>query len=217
MEGETRNHWIKALKTAGVIFLILSFYLFIRRGYFNLYIANKVFGSTAVILAGITLILWPLSRVFPFLSLWLPLRRELGLVAFLSASIHMIISLFFLPQKFALPWFINEWLPVLFGFIAIITWTYLTSLSTNHNLQQINPKLWRYRQHIFGQLGFLAIYLHLVIMKYNGWILWWKGLVKASPELANPNYPPASLFVFFLMSAIILIRIPSLFVKKSNL
>lgn len=43
-------------------------------------------------------------------------------------------------------------------------------------------------------------------MKYPGWIKWLNGQVKASPELANPSYPPASIFVFLIMVGVVLYR-----------
>src|SRR3989344_5610814 len=106
--------------TAGVFwFGVLSMYIFYRRGYYDLYIANKVFAGAAAILLGLVLLIGPLSRLFSFPDRYVQYRKELGIVAFLLALAHGIVSLFFLPSKFPLEKFVGtlNW-PFVFGVIA---------------------------------------------------------------------------------------------------
>lgn len=183
MNREDVFRWIKSILIALIVFFLFSFYLLERRGYYNLYIVNKVFGSTAVTLAGITLIIR--SNI----------RRYLGLLAFALVLIHVVLSVVFLPNKFPVSWFIKEWLPITFGVLAVLTWAYMTHISRNTKIKQM------------AEAAFLFIFLHLTVMKYQGWINWWQGKVKQTPELLNPDFPPASLFVFFFMASVILYRI----------
>ncbi len=70
-----KNEWWKALGITTVIFIGLSLYLFLRRGYYDLYIINKVFGSTSVVLAGLTLVIGPLSGIFSGIKVFLNTRK----------------------------------------------------------------------------------------------------------------------------------------------
>jgi len=56
-------------------------------------------------------------------------------------------------------------------------------------------------------IAFLAVFAHLIFLKYAGWIEWFGGKTQKTPNLANPQYPPASLFVFLIMAGIIGYRI----------
>lgn len=200
MNAEEKGFWIQSLKITGVILLFIAGYLVLRRGYFNLYIANKVMGSTSAILAATTLAAGPLGKL-------ISIRKQMGLTALFLGLVHTIISIAFLPQKFPFPsWFLNEWIPITFGLIAIGVWTYIFHISHDDKIHSMGFPLWKKHQSIGGQIAFLFVFLHLTVMKYPGWIRWVEGKIIQSPELANPHFPPASLLVFTAMAFVILIR-----------
>lgn len=201
------NRWLKAILIAIVVVLLFTSYLYLRRGYVNLYILNKALGSAAVVLAGITLLVRPLLSRLPKLSFLMTIRRHLGLSAFGLVLGHVVVSVFFLPQKFPLSWYQEEWMPVTFGVVALLIWIFLSYISTDKKVRQLGSDRWRKFQSMGGRLAFILIFLHLTVMKYPGWIRWFNGQLKPSPELANPSYPPASLFVFAFMLLVILSRI----------
>lgn len=216
MYSEEYKRWIKSFTISFSVFLIFSLYLFLRRGYYNLYIINKVFGSAAVILAGGTLLIGPLAKKFKNVSKLMTIRRQLGLCAFGLALAHTVASLA-QQQRFPFPkWYQAELIPVIAGILAIIVWSYMTYISRNEKIKELGVEVWKKRLSIAGRLGFLAIFTHLVIMKYQGWINWVSGKVKASPELANPTYPPASMFVFLFMFGVILYRVINYFLHKKS-
>ncbi|MBI4080626.1 MAG: hypothetical protein HY430_02535 [Candidatus Levybacteria bacterium] len=204
--NESLKRWLKAFVILLIIVLIFSLYLFLRRGYFNIYIINKVFGSTAVVLAGITLLIGPLRRI-PFMVSLMALRRQLGLLAFGTALLHVFFSLFQTGRFTWFSWYFKEWIPVTFGILAIVAWGFMTYISRNSKIQELGADVWKKRLSIAGKIGFLAVFLHVVVMKYPGWIRWFQGQVKQTPELANPSYPPASIFVFLFMCIVILYRV----------
>src|SRR3989344_7540196 len=108
--------------TAGVFwFGVLSMYIFYRRGYYDLYIANKVFAGAAAILLGLVLLIGPLSRLFSFPDRYVQYRKEFGIVAFFLSLFSWVVSLFFLPAKFALSGFLGtlNW-PLIFGLAATV-------------------------------------------------------------------------------------------------
>lgn len=213
---EEISKWAKTIRIVLFVFLLFSLYLYLRRGYFNLYIVNKVFGSTAVVLAGLTLLIKPLSQKIEKLNQFMAIRRYLGLSAFGLVLAHMIVSIGFLPNKFPLSWYQNEIIPVIFGLLAILMWVYLAYISSDEKIRKMGLEIWKKHQNIFGKVAFLAIFLHVTVMKYQGWINWLNGKVKASPELVNPSYPPASIFVFIFMLCVIFYRILLHFKSKNT-
>lgn len=206
MNKNDLKRWGRSLLIAGIVFLILSVYLFLRRGYYNMYIINKVFGSTAVVLAGMTLFVGPLRKI-PLAASLMTIRRHLGLLAFGLALSHIIASLYQTNRFEWFSWYLEEWIPVVFGLAAIAVWVYMTYISQNKKIQAMGVTVWKHHLSLAGKVAFLAIFLHLTIMKYEGWLRWWNGQVKQTPQLANPEYPPASLFIFVGMLIVIVSRI----------
>lgn len=206
MNKNDLKRWGRSLLIAGIVFLILSVYLFLRRGYYDIYIINKVFGSTAVVLAGMTLLVGPLRKI-PFVSSLMTIRRHLGLLALGLAFFHVITSLYQTKRFEWFSWYLDEWIPVVFGLAAIAVWVYMTYISQNKKIQKMGVTVWKHHLSLAGKVAFLAIFLHLTIMKYEGWLRWWNGQVKQTPQLANPEYPPASLFIFIGMLLVIIYRI----------
>lgn len=217
MHKEELHQWLKALAYSLLVFALFSIYLYLRRGYYNLYIINKAFGSTSAIVAGFTLIIGPLSKRFPYFIYFMGIRRELGLTAFALAIAHVIASLM-LQDHFKIPdFYIRIKYPLIFGITALLVWGYMTYISRSSKIKQLGADVWKTRLSLSGKIAFIAIFLHLAVMKYQGWLTWFQGQTKQTPELANPAYPPASLSVFFIMLAIIIFRIANdLFHLKDN-
>ena len=206
MKKQLLKEWLRSLSIGFTIFVAFSIYLFLRRGYYNLYIVNKVFGSTSAVLAGMTLLLGKLATRFDVFDRYVVLRKPLGLLALVLALAHVAISLFFLPARFPLSWYLREIVPIAFGALAVLLWLYLAWISRTAAIKRLGANLWRQRQSLGARVAFVAVLAHLVIQKYPGWIRWWQGQVKASPELAHPQYPPASLFVFVIILGILFYR-----------
>lgn len=216
MKQEELSRWIRSLIVAAVVFILWTVYLVIRRGYLNLYIFNKVFGSAAAVVVALTLLIGPLSRRWPYLTKFMTIRKHLGLTAFGLALLHTVTSLFFLPDHFPLNRLLGQWFPMLVGLVAIIIWVYLASISRNAKILAMGSDLWKRHQQTGAWIAFIAIYLHLVVMKYQGWFRWARGEVKASPELANPSYVPASLFVLAVMTGVLVYRGFLLITKRKD-
>lgn len=214
MKQEEMSRWIKSFLIAGIVFALFSLYLYLRRGYYNDYIVNKVFGSTSAVLAGLTLVIGPLAHRYHSFALFMSIRREVGLLALASALIHVFFSVFVLSSRFSVTWYVKEVTPITFGGIAVAIWLYIATISSNKSIKALGTNAWRWRQKVGGHVAFIAVYLHLSMMKYQGWLKWFTGQVKPSAELANPGYPPASTFVFLIMTSILLYR--GLLMLKKN-
>lgn len=195
-----------ALTATLFLFIILSLYLFYRRGYYDLYITNKIFAGVAAILLGIVLLVGPLSRLFSFPDRYVQYRKELGIVAFFLALIHGIVSLFFLPSKFPLSGFLGtlNW-PFIFGLAATIILIVIFFISNDWTMTAIGREKWWRLQYWGARLAFVLVLLHVFVMKWSGWVKWYK--IGGGKELARPEWPGAGLLVGWFMAFVILVRL----------
>lgn len=128
-------------------------------------------------------------------------------MAFAFALVHLVISVFFVPNRFTLAWYQKEWMPIAFGAVALSIWVYLAYLSRNAAIKDLGAEMWKKYQRIGARIAFLLVYVHVILLKYSGWINWWMGTEKKSAFLAHPSYIPESLLVFFIMTGILIIKI----------
>ncbi|MBI2054452.1 MAG: ferric reductase-like transmembrane domain-containing protein [Candidatus Staskawiczbacteria bacterium] len=194
-----------AVTAAFVLFLFLSAYLFYRRGYYDLYIANKIFANVAAILLGIVLLIGPLSRIFAFPDRYVQYRKELGIVAFFLAIAHSVISYFFLPSKFSTQWFFGPGLySFISGLIAAVILTAIFLISSDRVMNAIGREKWWRMQYIGARLVFILVFLHVFLMKWGGWVQWYK--TGGGKELARPEWPGAGLLIGWFMVFVVLVR-----------
>lgn len=195
-----------ALVVAIPLFVILSIYLFYRRGYYDLYIANKIFAGVAAILLGIVLLIGPLSSHFSFPDRYVQYRKELGIVAFILTLIHGIVSFFFLSSKFPLSGFLGTlYLPFVFGLMATIVLGVLFLISNDRAMTAVGRAMWWRLQYWGVRLAFILVLLHVFIMKWNGWVIWYKA--GGSSNLIHPEWPGAGLLVGWFMVFVVFVRL----------
>lgn len=190
-----------------LLFFFFSFYLYMRRGYFNLYIANKVFGSVPVLLIGLILIIGPLSRVYQLFDTWVHMRKELGIIAMISALLHGTISLFLLPERFNPDYFFTRiQLPAfLLGVFSLLLLIYLFILSLQEVVIRLDKKHWWHIQNWGVRITFITILLHVFIMKWSGWVKWYTQ--GGSSELSRSFMPPGSLIAASIGMYVVIIRL----------
>jgi len=184
---------------SGFIFLLGSLYLFARRGNFDLYIANKVFATTALVLIGLSFALSGLCYFWDFVDTKIIYRKFLGLVGFVFAIVHIVVTLNFLPNKFAYPdWFIANKISVIFAVIALLILTVMAVISNRFAALELGNKRWRMILRI-GYLAFIFVIIHFTLLKYQGWIKWF--------DTREPLLPPLSLLEIIFAVAVIILRI----------
>lgn len=205
--------YIGSFTLALVLFTILSIYLFFRRGYYDLYIANKIFAGVSAILLGIILLLGPLGRLFSFVDRYVRYRKEIGITAFFLAFTHGMVSLFFLPSKFPLSKFLTpiNW-PFVFGFCAFILLIIIFSVSNQFSMNLIGRKTWWRLQYLGIRFVFVLIFLHVFIMKWNGWFNWYKN--GGGKELVRPEWPGAGLLVGWFILFVFIFRLSGFISQK---
>lgn len=190
-------------------FMCISVFVYYRRGYFDLYIANKALAGSATILLGLVLLIGTGSRLFSFPDKFIQYRKEIGIFAFLLSVLHVIISLFFLPNKFSfveLLSYANK--PGMYGLAALGVMTVILMSSHQKSMAALGMKVWWKIQYWGLRITFALITLHVFVMKWPGWIRWFE--VGGSSELVHPEWPGAGILVGLFMIAVILIRLSEL-------
>ncbi len=202
---ESIKKYSVAIIFSGIIYTIVFFYLYTRRGYFDLWIANKILATDAIILLGIVFLIGIFSRLFQFFDPMLQYRKELGIAAFFLALLHGVISLFFLPYRFPISYYQKNIFIFLLGFFGLIILTILFVLSLRYTIRLIHPKIWWSLQNWGIRITMLFVFLHVFIMKYPGWVRWLQ--IGGGDELVRPFMPPASLIAAFFIFLIFIIRL----------
>ena len=195
-----------ALLFASTLFLICSVYLYYRRGYYDLYIINKVLAGVSAFQLGVVLLLGPLSRAFDRFDNLLKFRNELGLIAFLPALAHPISSFFFLEKHFPQASYLKPIsIPFVFGLISIIILSIIFIASNGISRAILTPKKWWMVQYWGIRLAFMAMFLHVLIMKYKGWVDWY--LEGGSSRLKHPEWPGLGLLEGWFVILVLLVRV----------
>ncbi len=186
-----------ALMAAVPVFVSLSLYIFYRRGYYDLYIANKVVAGDAAILLSIIFVLGPLSRFFNVFDRYLQYRKEIGIVAFFLALVHGLIS--------SARYFSGFSWPLIFGLAALVILVFLFLISFGLVENALGNSRWWWLQNWGLRLAVLLTALHVFMMKFPGWVKWYQ--VGGETGLAHPELPGASLLLGWLVVFAFLIRL----------
>ena len=195
-----------AVMVAALPFVALSVYLFFRRGYYDLYIINKLFAGVGAILLGLVLLLGPLSRFFDRFDRYAQYSKELGIVAFFLIIAHAVSSYYFLPTHFARERFYTTgFFPFIYGLAATVLLVLLFAISNQIAMKALGARRWWLMQSWSVRIIFVLVALHVGVMKMQGWASWYqKG---GGPELVHPEWPGAGLLVGWFVAFVILIRL----------
>lgn len=207
MNKQLLKHWVQAILVTLVFAGMYAAYLYIRRETWSLSNTNKVFGSTAVLLAGFTLLISPLKTTLTWLNNCMFFRREMGVMAFILVVFHIIVSVFFIPTRFNLEYYLRQWIPIGFGVLATLIWAYLAFLSRDSQMRRLGSSVWRKQQSLGARAAVWLILLHVTILKYNEWYQSLSGTLKPTSYMKNPLFTPESFLVFLLILDVVLFRL----------
>ena len=210
------SDWFVAFIVGAIIFTIIIYYHYIRRGIINpflpnevnfLLLTNKAFAISSIFLIGISFLIGPLAKFSDYFKNKIRYRREIGVMGFLFALVHIIILIFFLESKFPREWFAENQLSVIFGVVSLVILIIVTSTSNNFSIKKLGYKKWISVQRL-AYLALILAVVHFIILKFSGWKEWMNTL--------NPIYPPGTLIALIFIVAVLLIRIIVLFIDKKE-
>src|SRR3989344_3850351 len=140
--NEEKLEYGRAIAYAAAWFTFFSAYLLYRRGYYNLYIANKALAGVAAVLFGIVLLQGPLGKYFTAFDRYLKYRKELGMVGAALALAHVAASYLFLRDHFSVERFYTTGkVPFAFGLSATMLLVVLIAISNSSMMKAMGGKL----------------------------------------------------------------------------
>lgn len=206
-----RQYAVATIVATGLVTL-LSLYLTVRRGYFDLSILNKSLASTSLLLLGVILLLGPLSRAYDRFDRWLIYRKEFGIIAFLIGLTHVYLAMFPLARRGPFGFYLARPWSAFPGLAGLLIMTILFAFSFEAVKQKLEQTTWWKLQFRGVRLAALAIFSHMSILKYPEWLSWSQG---NAGQIANPSFPPASLLVALFSAFVILVRLTELFLNRA--
>lgn len=200
------QQYSSALMVAIPIYAAFSIYNYYRWGYYSLYIANKAFSDMAIVILSLAVLLGPLSRFFNIFDRYVQYRKELGIIAVCIIFIHLLFSVFFLPQHFPLTVFTTTGLwPFLFGFGSFVILLIVLAISNQYAQHALGGKLWWKVQNWGLRFGFLFALIHIIWKKSPGWIAWYR--YAAGGDTMRWWLPDAGLLVAWFAVGVLAVRI----------
>lgn len=199
---------IKSFLFGLLIFALSSFYLFLRRSDYSLYIANKAIAVSALFLLGLSLVLGSFCYFCNFADNKLIYRKWLGITGFIFATIHIIISVFFISHFRFSDWIFNHKISFIFGISAFFLFLIMFILSNKYFENKLGEIIWIKIFHYCGNTGFLFIGVHLSFLKYKEWIKWFKTF--------DPALPPLSLFGIIFIVFVFALEAAAFISQKIN-
>ena len=218
-----RDYTIVSLIAAALI-AFFSLYLSYRRGYiFNapptadtLYVFNKIIIGAGTVLLAFTFLIGPIVRYFDRFDTWLSYRKEIGIVGAFLAFSHAIISYYFLPLKFPKAWIdFSSW-DFGAGLVGILLLLFLFILSFKKVILFMEGSRWWFLQRWGLRVVIVLTLIHVYVMKWPGWVKWFKQGGAVTPELAHPLLPGLGLLVTLFLTWVVIVRLyESIFLFKN--
>lgn len=169
----------KMIDFALPLFLFWLFFQFYNFGRISPSEMVKTSGLLAITLLGITLIIGPLSRIFPQLEFLKAHRKFWGILSVVIVFIHIgLVFVYF--YKFDITRFVafsNPKYPgILSGILATLILLLVTFTSNKKAIQYFSPKVWKLIQTTSYLAMFLAV-LHFYLMEQVNGVLVIKRLL----------------------------------------
>lgn len=203
-----------ALGIVLVFFVAVSVYTAIRHQGFDLFLWNKIVAGVTGILLSIVLLTGPFSRLYDLFDGLLLYRKWLGMIAFILAYVHTLITLFFLPDRFPASRFTFDNPAFVFGLSCLLVLTVLFVYSFQQAIDSLKRKFWWKLQNWGLRIAFVLGVLHTVIVKLPYWQRWVLG---GETSIMGTLLPPAGLIICFFMAYAVCIRVSELFGKRVGL
>lgn len=171
--SEEKNLLQKLIDFALPLFLFLLFFQFYNFGKISPSEMVKTSGLLAISLLGITLIIGPLSRIFPQFEFLKVHRKFWGILSVLIVFIHIgLVFVYF--YKFDITRFVDFSNPkypgILSGILATFILLLVTFTSNKKAIQYFTPNVWKLIQTTSYLAMFLAV-LHFYLMEQVNGVL----------------------------------------------
>ena len=201
--------WLITVGTAIILIFLGLTELTIRRDTSaNWYLINKAVACTAFLMILLSYSFSAIHHFWRSFRVGIALRRPFGLLGYGVALLHIIITLLVSDpvnpseNKFPFPaYFLDHWISISLALLAVIYFTYAFKISifTGPFLNSSDRALlWRKRLR-YGYVAIILIFVHAAILKYEGWINWFRTF--------DPSLPPLSLIMLSIGLILIFLKV----------
>jgi len=195
------SDWKIAITTSIIIFILVSLYKYLLIGdltSINLRFFNNTFATSSLFLVGIAVLIGPLAKFIQKLSPLVRIRKEVGLMGFFFASVHVLYSIMNLlinrPN-----WFIDNLISFILGITSILILLIIALISKNSDIHKLGFKKWKLLQRTV-YIGIILAVLHFIYLgAVSKWTDWFQN--KTIP------LPPESLVIMIFITLVLLIRL----------
>ncbi len=162
--------WEKTFFFSLGLLILNFFYLYIQTRRFNIYLYNKAFATTSVILVGLSFALSGICYFWNFADKKIIYRKYLGIVGFFYGLLHGGVSFFLLPGPSPLSYYLSREhiLPFLSGFLALLIFLMMTLISNRYSIQHLGGRLWKNLMHL-GYIAYFFVIIHIILLNLGGW------------------------------------------------
>lgn len=195
--------------------ILFSLYLLTRQGYILsaptgidvLTVPNKILASVAMTLLAFTLLIGPLTRYFDRFDTWLGYRKEIGIVAGFLAVLHGVVSYYLLPITFPNEWI--DWGSLQFGagLVGAIILASLFAVSFRKAIMILTASRWWFFQRFGLHVVIVATLIHVYVMKWDSWVLWFQTNGTPTPETVAPWLPGLALLTTLFITWVVVVRL----------
>ena len=203
--------WIHSMLFATIVYVILVEYIFIQKGYLNIFFLNEAIAGTASIMIGISFAFSGFGYYFDFLDTKIAYRKYFGLIGFWYAFLYTFILAVLNPQKYVYGLFIHFWsVDIILGCVALMIFTFMALISTRWAMRRMGVVYWR-RGLRLGYFAYILLIIRAVIIEGDMWRDWF-----AYPHSLPPVRLLGSIFaggVLFFRGSMI---ISDFFHKRKN-
>ena len=160
---------------------------------------NKAVADTSIILISASMLLTSLCYFWDFIDTKIIYRKHLGIIGFVYAAIHILLSSSGLLSLFKLEtWLKGTYWPLFTGLIAFVIFSVMALISNKYATTKLGGIGWRNILRT-GYIGVAIVWLHVFLLKSVRIVSWYSDGMKTAP--------PTSLIVLVFMAVVIIMRI----------
>lgn len=221
----TPKEWITASVVFLLIFTLLTAYLTVRRGGWisGLFIPNKSLSLTAALFLMYSMVLSPIGQLRNKLPSNIASRRVYGILGAVAMIIHVIWSLFFIPDRFPLSYYAepDHIYSIIFGTVGLAIFSMCLYLSFESKVRKYSSSGIK-AIHRTGYIGVAMIIVHMlllgtgtnVIKWLKNYVLFYDGTPLEWVAGQSNTWMPGATFYIYLASVVFFAIVFRAFFKR---
>lgn len=196
--------WYSSWNLAGVIFIILLWYVYFYYGVLHFLAVSTATAGTAAILIGLSFAMSGFAYYFDFLDQKVAYRKYMGLTGYYIALVYTVMLLFLDSEKYFFGIFKNFFqADYLLGTSAMLIFTFIAMISNKGAMQKLGPKNWRQCLRL-GYIAYALLILRAIVLEKDLWATW---------AVRGGILPPPRMLITIFALGVIFLRLSIIYSK----